>query len=693
MSLLARTLTALAAVLLLAVGLSMAAWVLAYGVGPSFEGEARVPGLGAAVTVTHDESGTATVEARSEEDLMAGLGYAHALHSAWPMALWRQTATGALSQWFDDESALGLDRHATALGFGAEARASYAALPEADRAVLDAYARGVNAAFERDRLGEGDAFVLLGVDAGPWRPWDALAVERLVAYLATPAPALPDSTARRTYRANPRLGRFVAADSAFRSMLGVGGLEHSLAFAVPGAGGTTLVQRLVYGSSALPLVQEVVLRQGGRQTLVASVPGTLMLPSGYAADRAWSLFLNGEAAFVSAPVDSAALTPSFDRIVAQNGGETLVTTYRAPGALYLYDPAAPRRPGRRDSTRADSVAADLLSVDSLGVDSLAADATWQVRWRGFGAGTDLGAWRALLRGGAATFSLVPGAGVLLEGGQVRVLGSPAVVRALPGGVFAGADASTEAVADRVALLAVDSAGAGDDGLLADAYSAWAAALAPPLIGALGGPDEVPAGLRDAAAYLRGWDFRYDPASIGATIFEAWLTAHRDRTGALPDPDSVALPPLPPDSLGNVAERPAVASLKRSLRRAVSDLNSTQGREGAGWRWQTAQRAVRSYPLFGTDTTEAGRFAPVLVPEGGHPTAIAWGPSAVFPAAASAAAWSAQATMPGAADLLIRHRVLAGETARALAVARPVAPRAVRWDAPAEHTLRLLPAED
>src|SRR5690606_38214004 len=138
-------------------------------------------------------------------DLIAGLGYVHALDGAWPMALWRQAATGRLSGWFDDSTALALDHHAVALGFEAVARETYAGLSEDEQALLTAYARGVNGAFERGRLSEGDAFVLLDVHADRWEPWDALVVERLVTYLATPPVAPADSVAAATYRAHPAL--------------------------------------------------------------------------------------------------------------------------------------------------------------------------------------------------------------------------------------------------------------------------------------------------------------------------------------------------------------------------------------------------------------------------------------------------------------------------------------------------------
>src|SRR5690606_23936881 len=186
-------------------------------------------------------------------------------------------------QWREDSTALALDRHARTLGFGQLARATYEDLPAEEQALLDAYALGVNRAFEANRLDEGDEFVLQDVRPEAWAPWDALAVERLIAYLMAPPPAVPaDSSARAAFARSPQLRRFLAADSLFRAMLHLDGAEHSLAFAVRDEAGAALVQRHVYGSSALPLVREAVLQRGGQTATVATVPGTLMLPGGFA---------------------------------------------------------------------------------------------------------------------------------------------------------------------------------------------------------------------------------------------------------------------------------------------------------------------------------------------------------------------------------------------------------------------------
>lgn len=677
----ARILTALLVLLLVVVGLGALVGYLAYGTGPGFQGEAAVPGLTAPVTIGYTDSETPVISAGTEADLVTGLGYAHALQSAWPMALWRQAATSSLSRWTEDSTAHLLDRHTLMLGFGAFARSTYDALSEEEQAVLEAYARGVNEAFDRGRLSEGDEFVLFDVRAEPWQPWDALAVERLIAYLATP-PATADSAAQAARRSSPALRRFAVVDSLFRSTLHLGSFEHALAFTLRDSTGSTFAQRHVYGRSALPLFREVVLRLDGRNTFAASVPGTLMLPAGYG-DASWSIFLNGTTSLAPDP-DSLAPDPTFARVVTRSGGESLVEIYRRGSALLLHDP----------SERPDRAPAPRVVRDSLGnaVDTVAAPPRrWQLSWRGLGTGTDLAAWRAVLRGATPAFTLLPGAGLIIRGDQAQVLGSPSVVRDLPGGVFVGNHPWAEHVADRLALSA-DSAAVAEAGLLSDAYSAWAAGLAPPLIAALGGPDEVADDLREASAYLRGWDFRYAPSSIAASIFDVWMAVHQRRTGRLPDPDVVAAPPPPPDSTGTVPERPVITSLETSLRQALELLRSEHGEVGAAWRWQSVQRATRYYPLFAPDTEDGARFAPAVRPDGGHPTALVWGPSPVFPGPEATAAWAARAPGPEWAPVWVRHRDLYDMRYRTRRLRDPVEPYAVAREETPEPRLRLVPAD-
>lgn len=695
MPLLSRLLTALLVLALALVLLAAGVWHLAYGTAPSYSGEVGLPGLGAPVTLSVDEAGVATIEAATEADLAAGLGYVHALQRAWPMALWRQLATGSMSRWREDSTALALDRHARTLGLGALARATYEDLEEEERALLDAYARGVNRAFEKGRLAEGDAFVLEDVRPEAWAPWDALAVERLVAYLMAPSPAVPaDSASQAALAASPSLRRFLEADSLFRSVLHLGDAEFGLAFAVRDSAGTALVQRHVYGSSALPLLREVVVRHDGGTTALATVPGTLMLPGGYGEAHAWSVLLTGSPALTLAP--GALPPPHYERVVTASGREVLVTAHLGGGALFLEAPAPPDVP-----------------TDTTATAEAAPPSAWQLRWRGFAAGTDLAAWRALLRGEAPAFALLDGHGLRLTAdGEAEVLGAPALVRRLPEGVLVGGHPLARFAAERLEAFEAGPAAASPEDLATDAHSPWAARLAPPLIDALGAPGEREDEFRDAAAFLRGWDFHYRPASIGASIFEAWMEAYREATGALPNPDSLQLEVLPPEMLPPEdslhAEMPSSLAdslraepvepgdlrlLKQTLRLALARLREGFGPSGASWRWERVQGALVRFPLRDdlAPADSTARFAPALLPEGGHPTALAWGPSRLFPGADAAAVWTAWGRVPGGgAAVLHRDLLVSGFLARHLARTEPLEARRLAPASGDERRLRLLP---
>jgi penicillin G amidase len=690
--------------------------LLAYGTGPGHARSAEVPGLSAEVSLALSDDGVAVIEASSEADLFAALGYAHALRNAWPMTLRRQAAAGALSRWFPDSTGLALDRHTLRLGFADAARSAYAALPDSARVLLDAYAEGVNAAFRANRLARTDDFILLDVEPEPWLPWHPLAVERLIAYLATP-PLAPEAAAEAegpALRETAELRRFLAADSLLRDYLQLGGMQHSLAFATTAlapeagdtlgvAGGTAFYQRIVHGGSALPLVQEAEFRIGGRRVLAATVPGTLALLGGFADDGAWAVLPSSAARLRTTSTEPP--PPSHGRVVRRDGAEALVEAYRAPGLLFIARAGAALPPPPPDTL---ALGADTLAAGGTPppvapapppvapapppvagpepIDPAPGPGWWVLEWAGFQAGSDLGAWLALLAGQTPTFAVFTGGGLRVSAeGAAEPFGQPAYVQAVPGGLVVGASPQAEYVAER--LAAPDSLRPTLEALGRDTYSPWAARLAPPLAAALGHPDSVVAEFREAASFLMGWDHRYDPEGIGASIFETWMGAYRSALGGLPNPDTLQLtqvtrtdtllirfdafvaeevaaaraagrrPPPVVDTLEAFPERADslvaitrtrredtadLVRLKGALRQGLATLRREHGRPGASWRWERVQRAHLVFPGWG-DTPRrrpgGSRFRPVPLAEGGHPTSIGWGPSEAFEGAEAAGSWA------------------------------------------------------
>ena len=620
-----RVLLAVGVVLaVLAAAAGVVGW-LAYGPGPDRDGTRDVPGLRAGVAVAWPDSGGVAVEAATWPDAMAGLGYAHAADHAFALALWRQTARGETATWFGD-SARTSDLHARRLGFDALARQTYDGLDAPTRARLDAYARGVNAALAEPGVAQSDAFVWLGLTPEPWQPWDALAVERLLAYLATPAPDVSaDSSAwTAAARSSPDVARFVRADAAFRRAVAIGETAFGRAFSAPTSNGRALVLHQPGGASALPLVVPVAFHVGGRRVAAASVPGTLTFLAGTDGASAWAVLLTS--ALRLDPFGGTPPLPVFSRVVARDGRETLVAIARDSSGLVLGPPAAPRRatagsdsvtatPNTTSSTRTSgtarpAVAPDSAAADSsVATDSTAAPTRWVVRWAGFRTGTDATAFARLAEGMApGPFTLLRGDGVLSTATEARVLGRPVV--AAPDGptAFASDDPDARWAPARLADLAALRVSAA--ALARDARSEWAARRLPPLLRALGPRERLPRSLEEPVAFLRSWDGQYTTDAIAPTVFEAWMQAHRAETGHLPD----------------AADSTDAALLPFTLAIARGTLRDLYGPEPAAWRWGTAQARARTPVLGRLGGTPGHRYADAAAGPGGHPTALRPGPA-------------------------------------------------------------------
>src|SRR5262245_33194218 len=102
------------------------------------------PGLGAPVTIARDSLGTPTIEAANRADLAYGTGFAHAQDRFFQMDLSRRLAAGELSELFG-KVALEQDKKARVFRFRSLAQQVLKDAPADQRAMLEAYARGVNA--------------------------------------------------------------------------------------------------------------------------------------------------------------------------------------------------------------------------------------------------------------------------------------------------------------------------------------------------------------------------------------------------------------------------------------------------------------------------------------------------------------------------------------------------------------------
>jgi penicillin G amidase len=135
-----------------------------------------VQGLKKAVTLRRDERGIPYIEAADEEDLYFAQGYVTASDRLWQMDLMRRTARGELSEIFGKATLEEDKRHRT-YGFAQVAEASAAQADPKMRAVVEAYARGVNAYISSlDDKSLPVEFQMLGYRPRPWTAADSAAI-------------------------------------------------------------------------------------------------------------------------------------------------------------------------------------------------------------------------------------------------------------------------------------------------------------------------------------------------------------------------------------------------------------------------------------------------------------------------------------------------------------------------------------
>ena len=139
---------------------------------PSAHEAAHVPGLSAPVTIAFDADGIPRIRAATAEDGAAALGWVHARDRLFAMELMRRAASGRVAA-LAGPRALPFDRTMRVLGLRVRAEEQLAGLPTATRAMLDAYARGVNTYIAAHGRWSAVQFAALGRPE-PWLPVDSL---------------------------------------------------------------------------------------------------------------------------------------------------------------------------------------------------------------------------------------------------------------------------------------------------------------------------------------------------------------------------------------------------------------------------------------------------------------------------------------------------------------------------------------
>lgn len=143
---------------------------------PTLDGPVTLAGLSAAVTVERDARGLVVLRAGGLEDLAAAQGFVHAQDRFFQMDVLRRFSAGRLSELFG-AAALPLDKQMRPLGFDQVAAKVVEQLPPDKRALLAAYARGVNAGVASLGARPPEYFVFFSrADARPWVEADTVLV-------------------------------------------------------------------------------------------------------------------------------------------------------------------------------------------------------------------------------------------------------------------------------------------------------------------------------------------------------------------------------------------------------------------------------------------------------------------------------------------------------------------------------------
>jgi penicillin G amidase len=584
-------------------------WYLAYGVAHRPPHRLALEGITDLVRVSWQPERVVAIDAVTEIDAWAGLGFAHGIDRGWTVTLWRQAALGRMAEWFGD-AMLPLDATARRLRLAALAMEAFETLPVEDQEILNAYARGMNAALGSRAVRLRGTAALLNLELEPWLPWHGLAIERLHAWLAlTPPPR------DRLHDMPDDVRSFLNDVSTLRRWLHLHGFEHSVAWALQDTAGAHLYQRHVFGSTAVPFFHESVVRWGDEAEISgASIPGTLFFPAGRRDNRAWSVLRADSMHLVLIVPDTLIIGNVYDRIVTDEGREHLLHTRTYPGGL-LFDPL----PLARDT---------LSGLDTVTASPAPAQApsAWILSWSGLEPVTDWFAWRGLITGEPAAFQMTSGHGLLLGfDGNWSVLGQPPVSVAIRGGHLVGSSTWARYVALALDSLQAHDRTVGFQATLQSYYSVWAAQEASVWIASVDSVPRHAAPVQEALTYLRNWDYAYDGASIAASIFDTWLTNYRDSTGIMPGTTDV--------------EATYFENLRRYqlLARAVADLSERFGPDSPDQRY---------FPVWSADTLRrvrgnavaATRYAPISLAGRGHFSSPFWGPSPLLANPPATAFW-------------------------------------------------------
>jgi penicillin G amidase len=154
---------------------------------PKIDGEIQLDGLNGPVDIYRDQMGIPHIYASTQHDLFFAQGYVHAQDRFWQMDFYRHVGAGRTAEMFG-KGQVETDAFLKTLGWRDTAEKEYAAFGAESRAILTAYAEGVNA-YLKDHDGEALSleYAILGLLSPdyaiePWEPVNTLAWAKALAW-------------------------------------------------------------------------------------------------------------------------------------------------------------------------------------------------------------------------------------------------------------------------------------------------------------------------------------------------------------------------------------------------------------------------------------------------------------------------------------------------------------------------------
>lgn len=148
---------------------------------PDTAGTLRLPGLRDRVVIVRDRNAVPHIQAGNALDAYYALGYVHAQDRLWQMQMNKRVVAGRLAE-VVGQPGVETDRFLRTLGVRRNAEAIVAQAPPEARAILQAYADGVNAYIDTSKAPLPPEFLILRTRPEHWEPADTIGWQTMMAW-------------------------------------------------------------------------------------------------------------------------------------------------------------------------------------------------------------------------------------------------------------------------------------------------------------------------------------------------------------------------------------------------------------------------------------------------------------------------------------------------------------------------------